>query len=31
MTDIALALGFDTPSGFSKAFRREFGMSAREL
>lgn len=30
ITDIALALGFDTPSGFAKAFRREFGMSARE-
>lgn len=30
ITDIALDFGFDTPSGFSKAFRREFGMSARE-
>ncbi|AFQ42621.1 AraC family transcriptional regulator [Desulfosporosinus meridiei] len=28
ITNIALALGFETPSGFSKAFRREFGMSA---
>lgn len=30
ITDIALTFGFDTPSGFSKAFRREFGMSASE-
>lgn len=30
ITDLALALGFATPSGFAKAFRREFGMSARE-
>ncbi|MBM7868105.1 AraC family transcriptional regulator [Heliobacterium gestii] len=30
ITEIALTFGFDTPSGFSKAFRREFGMSARE-
>jgi AraC family transcriptional regulator len=30
ITEIALAIGYDTVSGFSKAFRREFGMSARE-
>lgn len=30
ITEIALARGYDTVSGFSKAFRREFGMSARE-
>lgn len=30
ITEIALASGYNTASGFSKAFRREFGMSARE-
>ena len=30
ITDIGLTFGFDTSSGFSKAFRREFGMSASE-
>jgi len=30
ITDIGLDFGFDTPSGFSKAFRREFGMSPSE-
>lgn len=30
ITDIALELGFDTAAGFSKAFRREFGISASQ-
>lgn len=28
--DTALEFGYDTPSGFSKAFRKEFGYSPRE-
>ncbi|WP_347491299.1 AraC family transcriptional regulator [Desulfoscipio sp. XC116] len=28
ITDIALDFGFETPSGFAKAFQKEFGMSA---
>ncbi len=27
VTDVALAYGFETPSGFAKAFRKEFGYS----
>ncbi|MGI6108764.1 MAG: AraC family transcriptional regulator [Eubacteriaceae bacterium] len=30
ITETALASGFDTPSGFSKAFKREFGISAQQ-
>ncbi len=30
ITEIAMDFGYDTPSGFSKAFRKEFGMSAQE-
>lgn len=28
MIDIALSAGYETPAGFAKAFRKEFGMSA---
>ena len=31
LTDIALATGFASPSAFSRAFRTEHGVSAREL
>lgn len=31
ITDAALEYGFETPSGFSKAFKREFGISASEF
>ena len=30
ITDVALDCGFDTASGFTKAFRRQFGCSPRE-
>ena len=30
ITDIALNYGFDTPSGFSKAFRRQFNITPRD-
>ncbi len=31
ITDVAMAYGFDTAAGFSKAFRKEFGFSANDL
>lgn len=31
VTDVALKYGFDTPAGFSKAFRKAFGFPASEV